>query len=318
MKLNLTRFSLYLFAFVSIILCTSCGDDDEEDPILPNIRYADTDVQLGTEGTISPTAQGVGLVYEIKDAGDAEDFVSINANSGVITVGKESKLGSYNVAILAYNELGESESVASIEITLNDNFNPVGKTFEWKFFINQSENVVLKGLDGLPELPISEMLLPIGLPDESTPAQEFPTYFVFTEMQKILLERLAQLLCPDGTSLRFTTDENLEMFGICNDGTLIPIGKSEIKFKDDQFVYVLDVLFEASGDFRIQYKVDNAVFTTFNDAYTDPDNPLEIDAVVGTVNKYTTPTDFTSSTTLADVSKIVNPTVDLVLEVITE
>jgi hypothetical protein len=285
----------------------------------PTISYDNITVDLGGEFNATPTMEGgVPMTFVIEDAGGAENFVSIDANTGVLSVAKESVIGNYTVTVTATNSVGSSDAKAGIAITVPDDFDPRGMTLEWKFFMNQEENVTLVGLNGVPGMSISELTLPVGWPSASTPELELPSYFVFTELQKPILMQPGNVDCSIGNSLKFKVDADFNLTAICEDGNPTSIGTSMLSYKDEKFIYTLDLIFNDAGDQKIAYAIDGAKFANFSDPYSDSQNPREYNALQGTVNDFITPTDFTSAETMADIAKLAAPKVDVVLEVISE
>ena len=304
----------------SLLFISSCSDDDEDpvpDPLAPKVEYDNMTVDLGGEFSTTPTVlEGDSITYAIKDAGGAKDFVSIDTNTGTLSVGKESTIGTYTVIVTASNSVGSSEAGAGIEITVPDNFNPIGMTLEWKFFINQSDSIKLVGLDGVPELPYTELDLPKGFPDSSTPEEDVPDHFVLTSVQAIMLQQPGNIFCTLGNSLKFTVDDDLNLHAVCTEGEPILIGYSTISYEEDQYHYNLEFMFDQSGTVRINYDISNALFASFSDPWSDPQNPRDYNALQGQVKEFVTPTDWSTSESISDVEKLTTAMVDVVLEVV--
>jgi len=177
-----------------VVKATNAAGNDEATakitiaPNPPTVTYSNTSVDLGGEFSVTPTVAGdLPMTFAIEDAGGTANFVSIDENTGVLSIAKESVIGNYTVYVKVTNSAGSANTTAAVAISIPDDFNPVGKTLEWKFFFNQSQNKVLTGLDGVPALPYSALTLPVGVPTSSTPAEDLPDYFVLTEVQSILL-----------------------------------------------------------------------------------------------------------------------------------
>ena len=300
----------------------NAGDDEATakitiKPLPPTVTYDNVTVDLGGEFEITPTTAGdTPMTFAIEDAGGTAEFVSIDENTGVLSVGKGSTIGNYTVHIKVTNSAGSINTTAVIAISIPDDFNPVGKTLEWKFIVNQSENIKLVGLNGVPEMEISELVLPIGWPTSSTPAENVSDHFVLSEVQSLMLQQPGNIFCFKGNTLKFSVDENLNLHAICSEGDPILIGYSNISYKNDQFVYSLDLLFNDSGTLRIKYDIEGATFASFSDSWTDPANPKEYTALQGNVKEYVTPSDWSTSESISDVNKLITTVADVVLEVI--
>ena len=312
---------LTILIFLSVAcsqLFTACSESEEPepDPIAPEVTYEDITVDLGGEFSVEPTVVkgDLPITYAIKDAGGAEDFVSIESSTGKITVAKESVIGSFSVVVSATNAAGTSDATAGITISIPDNFDPTGKTYEWKIFMNRSENIELTGLDGVPGLPFSSLVLPTEWPTASTPADELYKYAVLTGVQSLLLQVPGDNVCAKGNSLKFSVDSDFVVHAICSEGDPVSIGTSILSYKDDNFIFTLDLEYQTG--LSIPYPISGAMFGSFEDVYTNPENPVTYTALQGTVNGMTTPSDLTNEETIQDITKWLTPTVDVVLEVI--
>ena len=309
-----------LFSVASVMVLSSCGDESEPepDPVAPTASYTDTEVSIGSEGELIATSSGdTPITWSIKDDGGAGDFVSINASTGTLSVAKESKIGEYAVVVNASNAAGNVDATANITIAISDDFDPRGKSLEWRLFMNQSENVELVGLDGIPDLPIANLVLPVGWPDASTPAEDLWKYGVMTGVQGLLLEVPGDEACTgSGDSKKLSIGEDLSVSVICSEGEPALVGTSAISYVDDKFVFTMEIDFIPGVS--LPYQIDDARFEEFQDGYTDPLNPTVYPALLGTVIGMTTPTDLTDENTIQDFTKWAYPNVDIVMEDITE
>jgi len=321
-KLKTTIWALaLLFSVGSVLVLSSCGEDDPAPPpppevIAPGLSYAATTVSVGAAGTVTAAVTGDDATYEITDNGDA-DFVTVNASTGELSVAAESAMGVYSVVVEATNSAGTDEATAEITIGINEAFDPRGKSFEWKLFMNRSENITLTGLDGVPGLPISELTLPTEWPTASTPADDLWQYGVMTGVQGLIIEVPGDEACTgSGNSKKLSIAEDLSISVICSEGDPAVVGASTISFKDDKFVFTM--LLEFLPGLSIPYEIDDARFEDFQDGYTDPANPAVYSALLGTVIGMTTPTDLATEETIQDFTTWAYPNIDVVLEDITE
>ena len=318
-----------LFSVGSVLVLSSCGDDEEPAPppdpvVAPGLSYAATTVAVGTEGSVTAAVTGDAATYEITDLGNTVDkegnvivAVTVDANTGELSIAKESTIGVYTVEVTATNSAGTDDATAEITIGINEAFDPRGKSLEWKLFMNQTENLELVGLDGVPDLPISSLVLPVGWPDASTPAEEVWTYGVMTGVQGLLVQVPGDEACTgSGDSKKLSIAEDLSVSVICSEGEPAVVGSSTISFKDDKFVYTLELEFQPG--LAIPYEIDDARFEEFQDGYTDPANPVAYPALLGTVIGMVTPTNLATEETIQDFTSWAYPNVDVVLEDITE
>lgn len=308
-----SKWVLSVMMFTALVFISSCGGDDKEDPVIPpaDFTYTPTTVGIGEEGTVSPSAvAGDSPTFAITDFGEADDFISIDASTGVISVVKESSLGIYNVVVSASNSAGSASGTAEITIGLSEAFNPVGKTFEWQYFMNQSEDLTLTGLDGLPGMDFPEMTLPVGWPTASTTEEQMPAYLLFTGVAGMLFQAPGDEVCVTGNSLQFKVNEDLTLSAICSEGDPAVIGFAFVSFADDKFVFEPNLYFTET--IALPYAIDGATFADF----VDPLTQESYSSLQGRVNAFTIPTDLTDEDTMQDITTWTTPVVDVVLRVV--
>ena len=292
-----------------------------EPVVAPGVSYEAATVAIGSEGTITPAVTGDAATYAITDD-DGATFVTINANTGELSVAKESEIGTYSVSVTATNSAGSDNATAEITIGINPLFDPTGKKFEWKIFMNRTEDITLVGLDGVPGLPSPSLSLPFEWPTESTPVDDLWQYGIMTGVQGLLLQVPGDEACgaldptEDGDTLLIIVNEDLTISTECNvggaPGSTVQIGISEITFADDKFVYTM--LLDFLPGLSLPYEIDGAKIEEFTDVYTDPASPEVYQALQGTVIGMTTPTDLATQETIQDFTKWAYPNVDVVLK----
>ena len=336
-KLKTTIWAMTLFfSIASLLVISSCSDDNGDDPdpdpaIPPSFSYTDTSVPIGATSEVIPALQGdLPILWTITDAGDAADFVSIDAATGTLSVGAESVIGEYEIAVNAKNTGGESDGTAKITITVNDLFNPIGKTLIWRFVMNQDENLTFTGLDGELVGPALEELLgqappptlqsPVGWPDGLTPPEQYWTYFLLTEVHNLILQVPGDEACTaaggSGDTLTFVVNEDLTLSAACTDVDPAQIGTSNITYENGAFSFEMLLEFDPASGLSVPIKIDGAGFADFDDVFSVPGSVRTYPALQGRVNGFTTPTDLTSEETARDITKWAVPVVDVILEVL--
>lgn len=328
-----------LFSVAGVLVLSSCGSDDEPDPVPPieivppsDFTYAASTVAVGSEGSVDPsTVDGTDPAFAITATTDGEDvavtvdFFTVDAATGKISVAAESTTGLYKVTVTATNTEGTGSGTAEITIGVNDDFNPTGKSFEWQIFMNRSADVTLIGLDGVPGLPISDPItLPTEWPTANTPENELFQYSLMTGVQELLMQVPGDEACgaldpsEGGDTLLIIVNQDLTISVPCNvdgaAGSIVQIGTAEIKFEDDKFVF--SMLLEFLPGLALPYVMDGAKIEEFTDVYTDPTNPTVYQALQGTVIGMTTPTDLSTEESIQDFTKWATPNVDVVLKLI--
>jgi hypothetical protein len=304
----------------ALAFLSSCGDDgDDTDPVVaPDIAYSDTEAALGAEKKVGAANQGDAATFEITDDDGTEDFVSINASTGELTIAAESVIGEYELTILATNAAGTDEATAKITVGISEDFDPRGKKFLWTYFINQGD-LTLTGLQGelLGDLmlPVNELQVPIGWPTAETPQEDYWQYFLMTELEKLIFQVPGDEACGaaggNGDTLAFVVNQDLTLSALCN-GDIDPavIGQSTISYADGGFVFTLLLKFDEQ--ITLPYAIGNATFADFTDPLTQQTFP----ALQGRVAAFTTPTDLTSEETVLNIATWATPPVDVVLEVL--
>lgn len=306
--IKLLKSSKWVLAFMSVtalLFIASCGDesDPEPEPIKPPtaFTYLAKTVAVGAEGTVEPSAvTGDAPIFSITDAGDAADFVTINASTGVLSVAAESTTGTYSVTVKAANSAGNAEGTAEITIGVNPDFDPTGKGYTWKYFINQSEPWTMSGLDGIPELPITEVEIPTGWPagwpqldpNDWNELTLFP-YLAVTSVSDLLFQVPSDIACgaveESGDQLYFEIEDDLSLTTICHigdvDGQTVIIGTSAISYADGKFSWALTLY----SQIEIIYIISDPTSETFTDPL-DPAGPTQFPAIRGMVEQFTIPT----------------------------
>jgi len=314
-----------LFSVASVLVLSSCGGDDEPEPepiIPPGLSYTAATVAVGSTGTLTPAVQGDAATYSITDNGDA-DFVTIDAGTGVLSVAAESTTGVYTVAVKATNSAGSADATVDITIGVNDDFDPTGKKLLWRYFINQDDDITLTGLDGeLLGLQIPSLQLPVGWPTEATPQEDLWQYFLLTEIERLIFQVPGDEACgaliPEegGDTLLIVVNSDLSLSTECtlNDspGSSADIGISWISYAEGAFSYTISLVFIPEASLSVPYKIEGANFTDF----TDPVEQTIYPALLGRVNAFTTPADFTNQAAMENPLNWKNPMVDVVLKVL--
>jgi len=329
---KLLKFTKWAFAasmVVALVFLTACPNK-VPDPIL--FSYTETTIEVGATGSITPEViTGDPATYAITDIGEA-DFVSINPNSGMLSVGTESTTGKYSVVVMATNEEESNTATANITIGVNDAFDPTGKNLIWKYWMNNTADVVMLNLNLLPgqEALPPAIPIPVGWP-ANWPAIDFldpnlQSYFVFPTVQFFLMQvpgdNVCALLEPaeEGDTLLLLVNADLTVSTVCQGvdsapGTSVDLGTSSISYSGDAYSWTLDLTIEGVP---VSYEIGGAEFTTFTDPldphWTAPGGvPRTFPAIVGTVDQYTTPTDFHPDNYLTSLQLL---NVDVVLEIL--
>ena len=296
----------------------------------PGLSYSETTVAVGDEGLLTPAVTGDAATYEITDhggakVGDNDPFVSIDAATGVLSVAKESKTGTYSIKVKATNAGGTADATAELTIGANPNFDPVGKKFEWGLFMNRTADITLTGLDGVPGLPITDpVTLPTEWPTASTPVDDLWRYGLMTGIQELLLQVPGDEACgalepsENGDTLLIIINADLTVSTVCTTdaggvGSTVQIGVWEITFAEDKYMFTMQLDFLPG--LSIPYQIDGANIGEFVDE-SEPGNPVTYTVLQGTVINMTTPTDLATEETIQDFTKWEYPNVDVVLRLI--
>ena len=337
--ISFTKWAFTAMAVMALVLVYSCSDDDDADPVEPiekvDFSYAQTDVEVGETATIAAVTQSMdAATFSITDDGGA-DFVTINANTGELAVGAESTTGSYTVAVQSINEGGTSNGTAEITITVNEDFDPSGKKVIWKYWINNTPDVVmynlntLPGQEGLPaEIPIPTGW-PEGWPNINLADPMLPTYFTFPTVQFFLQQVPGDVSCEllepaeNGDTLLLIVNSDLTLSTICRNaedgstGTTVDLGTSTIAYDGSGFSWTLNLTF--IGGIPVTYEIGSAEIADFIDPldpswFAPSGTPRTYSAITGTVEAYQTPTDFLNDETYLSSIQLLN--VDVVLEIL--
>jgi hypothetical protein len=335
--IKLFKTSKWVLTFMSIttlLFVASCGEegDPEPEPIKPPtaFTYPATTVAVGATGTVTPSAvTGDAPIFTITDAGEAAGFVSINAATGVLSVVAESTTGTYSIKVKAANSAGSVEVTAEITIGVNADFNPAGKSYLWRYFMNQSDDVIFKNLDGLDAgLPPGDTPLakgwPAGWPDISGYSEEelFP-YLLLDGIQDMIFQvpgddacsALAPAESQRGDTLLLVVNSDLTLSTKCrlddsNDaGATVELGTSQISYSGGKYYWTLNMTFQG---IPIPFVIgDPQSVASFIDPLLDG---ATYPALTGTVDQFTTPTNFESETTI--LTSLTQIKVDVVLQVL--
>jgi len=315
-KLKTTIMALaLLFSVTAVLVLSSCGGgDDEPEPeptVKPDISYTNTEVAVGSTGTLTPTNSGDAATYAITDDGDA-DFVSIDANTGVLSVAAESKTGVYTVTVKATNSAGNSEATVDITIGVNSEFNPVGIAFLATYFMNRDPDLTFTGLDGIPGLPIADLDVPSDWPTGAEDSATLAHHFVMSELTKLIWNVSAELVCSENNTQGplFIVGEDLSLNTLCQAGDPTgAVGSSTIEYKDGKYIFTM--LIQFTEGIALPFIIGNAAIGEFTDF-----DQSTYQALTGTVAGFTTPTDFTDENTIQNITTWKTPTVDVVFKVV--
>jgi len=317
------KVSLYFLSLVAvgamILTFSSCGESEDPVTAPSAFTYPATDVQVGSPGTVSPSGTNSGVTYSFANASTVPDFITLNSSTGTISVAAESIMDSYNIAVNATNSAGFSSSGAAITIVVPDAFNPIGKKFVVAYFINQEANLELEGLDNLvPGVP-NLLTLPVGWPGAGlTPEELFP-YTVLTGLGDMLYQVPSDLVCEalgdgnKGDTTLIIVNADLTLSTECSEGGPPEdnIGVSTITYANDEFIFTIELVFTDLLP-AIPYPITGAVIADFD----DPLAGVTYEALMGTVEGFTLPLDYTSDATMQDPTKWGFPEVDVVFRVV--
>ncbi len=313
--IKLLKISNWVMAFMSVtvlLFIASCGGSSDPDPTPPvevippaAFTYPAATVAVGATGSAMPSAvTGTSPVFSIKDNGGA-DFLTIDASTGELSVGAESTTGTYSVIVKAANAKGSADGTIEITIGVNPDFDPTGKGYTWKYFMNQDEPWTMTGLDGdIAELPFPSVDIPTGWP-AGWPALDpndwneqtlFP-YLAVNAISELLFQVPSDIACGEvgesGDQLYFEVDDDLSLMTNCHIGDVagqrVLIGTSSISYKDGKFSWALTLY----SQIEIEYIIDNPTSETFIDPLDPQDangTPNQFPALRGMVEKYTIPT----------------------------
>jgi len=258
---NFMKWAFAPIAIVALVFIYSCdenGESDPEPPDPPEFSYTATTIAVGSTGTVTANATGGTATYTLTDVGDA-DFVTINASTGELLISAESTTGTYEIDVTATNISGNFDATANITIGVNDDFDPTGKSLLWKYWMNNTEDVIFYNLDQLPgqgHLP-PQIPIPAGWPggtafqiDPADPTLE--TYLVFPTVQFFLQQVPGDEACDalepseNGDTLLVIVNSDLTLSTLCrNDdktpGTTVDLGESSISYSDGAFVWTLNL-----------------------------------------------------------------------------
>ncbi len=335
--ISFTKWAFTAMAVTGLVMIYSCSDDEgePENPIEKvDFTYADTDTEVGETTTIAPATTGMDpATWSIIDDGEA-DFVTINANTGELTVGAESTTGSYTVSVQSSNEGGTSNGTAEITIIVNADFDLAGKNLIWKYWMNNTADVVLYNLNLLPgqEALPDEIPIPTGWPADwpniNLADPMLPTYFVFPTVQYFLMQVPGDDACAaqtneaeSGDTLLVIVNNDLSLSTVCRDtvnnepGTTVDLGTSSISYSDGGFVWTMELTLQGVP---VTVAIGNAVIEDFTDpldpSWEAPSGvPRTFSAVTGNVAQYMTPTDFHPDNYLSSIQLL---DVDVVLEIL--
>jgi hypothetical protein len=99
---NFTKWASTASMVVALVFLTACPTKNGTDP--QTFQYPQTTIEVGATGSVTPEViAGDQATYAIIDI-DGADFVSIDPNSGVLSVGAESTTGDYSIKVMSSNE----------------------------------------------------------------------------------------------------------------------------------------------------------------------------------------------------------------------
>ena len=312
--INITKSLLGVMVIAALVFIASCGS--KEDPIEPpsGIGYSNTEVEVGEEATVQPATTGIDGTpsFSIDDAGGADDFLSIDSKTGVLTVGKESTTGTYTVKIKVTNEAGSATASLVVKILVPQAFDPVGKKLLPTYFINQTSGLKLVGLKGIPQLPFDTLDVPVGWPPADSIPKGLMRYMLFGELTKIIWQVPGDNVCSGaGDTTLIVVKDDFTLSTDCSDGT--PDSKTgdwSISYKEGAgYVFTLTFIFDADAGIVIPYAIAGAEFVMFDDPILSKQYP----ALHGTVDAFTTPTDFTDEKSLTNPVTWKTPTIEVVM-----
>ncbi len=328
--LNFTKWVLTASLVVTLVLIYSCKDD--EVVIVPvEFSYAPTTVEVGATGTVIPivnTAETGTITWAISNNGDA-DFVTINPTNGELTIAAESTTGEYEVEVTASNTTGPTTGNVSITISINADFDLSGKNVIWKYWMNNTADVVMLNLNLLPgqEALPAEIPIPVGWP-ANWPAinladPTLPLYFTFPTVQYFLMQVPGDDACAaldpaeEGDTLLLIVNNDLTLSTTCNSetGTTVDLGTSSISYSGGAYIWTLNLTLQGVP---VTLAVGGAEITQFTDPL-DPHweapsgTPRTFPAIVGNVAQYLTPTDFHPDNYLTSLQLL---DVDVVFEIL--
>ncbi len=331
---KLISFAKWAFTAVTVLALVfiySCSDEPE-DPVKQVFSYSATTVEVGETTTIPATSQqGDPATFAIT-SDDGATFVTVNTNTGELTVEAESTTGSYSVVVTATNDAGSSSATAEITISIHADFDPSGKSVLWKYWMNNTPDVVMLNLNLLPgqgDLP-PEIPIPVGWP-AGWPAIDLgdptlPLYFTFPTVQYFLMQVPGDDVCAaldpaeDSDTLLIIVNSDLTLSTQCKNpdnppGTVTDLGTSSISYSGSSFTWALNLTLQGVP---ATFAIGSAEITQFTDPL-DPHweapsgTPRTFPAIVGTVEQYLTPTDFHPDNYLTSLQLL---NVDVVLEVL--
>jgi PKD repeat protein len=330
--LNFTKWAFSGIIVIALVLIYSCSDDPE--PVeAPAFSYAPTSVEVGETGSIMAASQGGAATFALKDVGDA-DFVTINSTTGELTIAAESTTGTYNVIVTGTNESGSADAIASITITVNSDFDPSGKSMYWKYWMNNTEDIIMENLNTLPgqgDLPPA-IPIPVGWPG-GVPFQINPldpaleSYLVFPTVQFFTLQVPGDETCgaldprEKGDTLLLIVNNDLSLSTLCRDtltsapGTTVDIGSSTISYSGDAFTWTLSLTIM---NIPVSIPVGEAKIEDFTDPldpswFAPSGQPRTFSAVTGNVPTYMALLDLAAPDPLTAISFL---DVDVVLEIL--
>ncbi len=311
---NITKSLLGVMIIAALVFIASCGDS--EDPVTPpsGITYPNPEVEVGQESTVAPAGDVTGTpTYSIEDDGGA-DFLTINSQTGELTVGKESTTGSYTVKIKISNSAGSATVSLVVKVNVPTAFNPVGKKLLPMYFMNQTSGLQFVGLTGIPQLPFDTLDIPVGWPPASTPPDQLMPYMLFGELTKIIWQVPGDNVCSvAGDTTLIVIKDDFTLTTDCADGTpQSKTGDWTVSYKEGSgYVLTLTFIFVDDPLIVIPYAIGQAEFVVFS----DPIMQQDYEALHGTVDAFTTPTDFTDENTLQNPLTWKTPTVEVVMRV---
>jgi len=326
--LNFTKWAFTVATVFALVFIYSCSKDPVE-PVKVTFSYSATTVEVGETATIpAASQQGDPATFAITND-DGATFVTVNANTGELTVGAESTTGSYSVVVTATNDAGPSSATAEITISVNADFDLSGKNVIWKYWMNNTADVVMLNLNLLPgqEALPAEIPIPVGWPADwpaiNLADPTLPLYFTFPTVQYFLMQVPGDDACAaldpaeEGDTLLLIVNNDLTLSTTCNSetGTTVDLGTSSISYSGGAYIWTLNLTLQGVP---VTIAVGGAEITQFTDPL-DPHweapsgTPRTFPAIVGNVAQYLTPTDFHPDNYLTSLQLL---DVDVVFEIL--
>jgi hypothetical protein len=157
----------------------------------------------------------------------------------------------------------------------------------------------MKGLDGIPDLPIDTVVIPKGwAPDWPTGNADWNEQYLFPYLAvggvaDLLFQVPSDIACgavsEKGDTTYFEVEDDLTLTTICHiddaAGQSVLIGNSSISYADGKYSWAITQY----SQIEIVYTINNPTAETFTDPL-DPAGPRQFPAIRGMVDQFTIPT----------------------------